>query len=283
MNIIALDQEIKGIAAIVNGERIQIGTVKDLQLPPGGGVIVADTNVWAVSNGLSQSQYCFDDLNDRQKYLDSFADDGYKSISISTKYARGLYLKRGYTQEDAVQALYDEVEDQIDRNGRFDSGRPVRETRGDISFGMRDMVTLDFLRIQNSGGYDSDFLNNAVEIAWNSLDKEGKQLFNLKIRTPETNSPNRLAAVLVCTHNPEDGLRREYNGKPWGKRFITRRILCLNGMMQGTGNLSPGSPMRAVLRILGRRWGDKINKEERARLDWYVKQLIDVFQKHEKI
>ena len=284
-NIIAVDQELHGLAVVKNGKRTQIDSFDDLKLPKGGGVIVADGNAWSIFNGKSKSQYAFDTAEDREKFLADAADQGYKSISVSNKYARLQYLKTGHSQPDAVEALYAEVKSQIKTIGRFDSGKPVRENRGDVSYGMRDMVSQDFLLLQNSGGYESDFMKSAVEIAWNALDKRGKQLFNLKIRTPETSSPNRLAAVLVCTHNPETGERREHNGKPWGMGFITRRILCLNGTMQGTGSLSPGSPMRAVLRILGRRHSGNglINRDERAEMDRYVKTLIREFQKHETI
>lgn len=280
INVVTIDQEEKGFAVVVNGTRTQVKSLDSVKLPKGGGVIVADSNVWSVNNGLSQSQYCFDTPEARQDWLDATAAAGYKSISVSNKFALTQYSKRGMKQADAVEALYDEVIEQIDENGRFDSGKPVRETRGDVSYGMREVVSRDFLLFQNSGGYDSEFLQNAIQIAWNALDREGKQLFNLKLTKPATTSPNRISAVLVCTHDPATGERREFNGKPWGKRFITRRILCLNGMMQGTGSLSPGSPMRAVLRILGRRWGEKVNREERAALDRHVKVLIDAFQQH---
>lgn len=282
-NIVAIDQEIRGLAVVINGERTQIANFEDLALPFGGGVIVADSNVWAVGNGLSQSQYCFVSEDERDKWISFFAGLNYDSISVSTKYAKVQYMKRGTSQADAVDALYLAVKEQVDDVGRFDSGKPVRETRGDTSYGQRDIVVKDFLRMQNSGGYDSEFLDKAVKIAWDALDKEGKKLFNLKITKPEASSPNRISAVLVCTHDPATGLRREHDGKPWGSKFIVRRILCLNGMMQGTGTLSPGSPMRAVLRILGRRWGDKINAEERSALDRQVKILIRAFQQHEKI
>lgn len=272
------------MAVVINGDdTFEIKTPFDLELPAGGGFIVADGNVWGASNGLSISQFVWDSIDERQKFLDAVVEQGYRCLSVSNKYAASQYFKRGYSQADAVKALYEEVAEQVATNGRFDSGKPVRESRGDVSFGERANVTMDFLRLQNAGGYESDFVNHAVEIAWNGLDKRGKQLFNLQVRAPKCTSPNRLCAVLVCTHDPETGERREYNGRPWGLRFITRNILCLNGTMMGTGPLSPGSPMRAVLRILGRRWGDKVNREERAELDRYVKVLIREFQKHPKI
>ncbi len=288
-NIVAVDQEIHGLAVVINGKRTQIKSFYDLELPKGGGLLVADTNVWAVHTGLSVSQYCFDSKEDRVKFLEQAEDLGYKSISVSTKYAKVLYQKHNYSQADAVEALYDEVEDQVNNTGRFDSGRPVRESRGDVSFGMRAEVVKDFLMMQNELGkkYDSDFMDKAVDIAWHALDKEGQKLFKMKIRTPECNldNRNRIAAVVVCTHDPATGERRMHNGKPWGIRFITRRILCLNGMMQGTGALSPGSPMRAVLRMLGKRNRKKgtINSAERAALDNQVKVLIRAFQQHEHI
>ena len=195
MNIITLDQELRGLAVVTNGKRSQISSFDELSLPPGGGVIVADSNVWAVNNGLSQSQYCFNSDEAREEKLQGFADRGYKSISVSNKYARTLYLRRNYTQADAVEALYEEVEEQINENGLFSSGKPVRETRGDVSRGMRDVVSMDFLRMQNSGGYESEFLRSGIEIAWNALDKRGKQLFNLKITKPEATSPNRVSSI----------------------------------------------------------------------------------------
>ena len=283
MNVVAIDQEVRGLAVVTNGKRSQIAGIDELQLPKGGGVVVADSNVWSASNGLSQSQYCFDSLEERQKWLEHFASLGYKSLSVSNKYAKTQYIRRGIPQADAVEALYDEVKSQIEDNGRFDAGKPVRESRGDVSYGQREKVVHDFLVMQNSGGYESKFLENAVKIAWNALDKRGKQLFNLKITKPEATSPNRVSAVVVTTHDPATGKRREHDGKPWGVNFITRRILCLNGMMQGVGTLSPGSPMRAVLRILGRRHGEKVNAAERAELDKYVKVLIKAFQEHETI
>lgn len=283
-NIITLDQEKHGLAVVINGEEtIDVTNPFDIVLPDGGGVVVADGNVWGVVNEKSVSQFVWDCLDTRQKFLDAAANQGYHCIAVSNKYAANQYYKRGYAQADAVRALYEEVAEQVDRHDRFDSGKPVRESRGDVSNGERATVALDFLRLQNAGGYESEFVQRAIEIAWNNLDTEGKKLFNLKIRSPKSDSPNRLCAVLVCTHDPETRERRIYNGKPWGKRFIIRNILCLNGTMMGTGALSPGTPMRAVLRILGRRHGDKVNEQERTALDRQVKKLVGIFQQHAEI
>lgn len=283
-NIIALDQENHGIAVVINGgDTFEIQRVEDLRLPPGGGLIIGDGNVWGVANDLSVSQFVFPSAQAREVFVAAAAAQGYKCRSVSNKYARTQQLKRSYNAVDAVRGLYEEAERLVSESGRFDAGKPIRESRGDVSFGKRTEVTVDFLRLQNAGGYESPFVQKGIEIAWNALDAQGKKLFNLQMRNPVCTSPNRLTAVLVCTHNPEDGKRREYQDRPWEMRFITRNILCLNGTMMGTGVRSPGSPMRAVLRVLGRRWGDKVNSTERSQTDKYIRVLVREFQKHNYI
>jgi hypothetical protein len=61
-----------------------------------------------------------------------------------------------------------------------------------------------------------------------------------------------------------------------GTNFIIRHVIGLNGMMTGTGSRSPGNPMRAVLRSLGR--GN--DPKERAERDRLVPVLIRAFRKH---
>ena len=284
MNIIAVDQEGKSLAVITNGDLTIARSYDEISLPDGGGIVVGDTNVWAVANDYSQSQFAFESEEARQATLDRLADAGYRSVSVANKYAQAQYINRGMAQADAVDALYLAVREQVETNGRFDSGKPVRGNRGDVSYGQRDLVVKDFLSMQNAEGYTTPFLAHGISIAWDALDRDGKRLFNLKQRTPEVStSPNRIAAVLVCTHDPKTGLRREHNGQPWGINFIVRRIIGLNGMMRGTGTLSPGNPMRAVLRVLGRRWGDKVDAHERSQMDKYVKVLIREFQKYPHI
>jgi len=282
-----MDQERKGLDVIVNGaDPIYVTDPHSLILPSGGGVIVADGNVWGLPNGLSVSQFVWTDKEDRNDFIESAVAQGYACRSVNTKYAEGLYKIRKMEPEDAVIALYDKVKASYDEKGRYDSAKAVRDSRGDISFGQQQIVVGDFLRIQNLDNYDSDFMRNGIQIAWDALDKPGREMFGMTKTLPKmgaNKTPNRIAAVLACTHDPATGERREFNGLPWGKQFIIRRVIGLSGMMRGTGPTAPGNPMRAVLRILGRRSTNSINVEERKQMDKYVAQLIDAFQQHPTI
>lgn len=323
VNLIALDQERGGIVAVINGvahwdpDTTEI-SVDDLslphlfdpvrhlnQLPVGGGIVVADGNTWSVRNELSVSQYCWADEVSRADFIEALAERGYRAINVANKLTESLYRRNGLPQALAVVALYRYAHAQVSSSrGRpsagqaaspsalpcgceehwsFDSGYPVRPSHGDISFGMRRDVTQSFLRLQNNDGYQSAFAADVVDIAWTALDREGRQCFNLKLTKPTCDSRNRLMAVAACTHDPDTGQMRTYQGKPWGVGFITRHIIGLNGTMRGTGLRSPGNPMRAVLRVLGRRHGAKVNRDERAALDRATRTLIRALQQHPMI
>jgi hypothetical protein len=140
-------------------------------------------------------------------------------------------------------------------------------------------VSNDFLILQNSGGYESPWMEDVLQIAFNALAKDDRILFRMKKTKATVTSPRALAAVAIAVYDP-DGKLREYNGKPWGTGFIVRRVLGLNGVMRGTGSLAPGNPMRAALRYTGRRWGDKVNREERSHADRLTRDLIRAFRAH---
>ena len=313
-NIVALDQERGGMVAVINGNRHWragpdhdpalpdlFDPVADLgALPAGGGIVVADGNTWSVRNELSVSQYCWSDARDREAFMDALAARGYAAITVANKLTQSLYQRAGLPQALAVQALADYVHIQVSESrGRptpptqaapgpcgcsahwpFDSGYPVRPSRGDISSGERQAVVTDFLRMQNSGGYESAFADDVVRIAFESLRRSERDLFQIQVTKPACHSRNRLMAVAVCTHDPATGERRMYGDRPWGSGFIVRRVIGLNGTMRGTGTRSPGNPMRAVLRILGRRAGAKVNRDERAGMDRAVRSLIHALQEH---
>jgi len=305
LNIVALDQEQGGIMAVINGRRewstpdaTPDGTdwradermpqlfdpVADLSwLPAGGGFVVGDGNLWAVRNELSVSQYCWPDHATRERFIDELEKRGYKAFQISNKLAESLYRKEGVAQALAVVALYHYTEELVGRTGSFDSGYTVRASRGDNSFGQRRQVVEDFLRLQNMKGYESGFADDVVQIAFDALSRDQRPLFGLGKTKASCKSRNRLMAVAVCTHDPVTGLLRTHEGQPWGMGFITRHILGLNGVMRGTGERSPGNPMRAVLRILGRRHGDKVDAAERAALDKAVRDVIRALRAHPQL
>lgn len=308
-NIVALDQEQGGILAVVNGASPALFDPLDpahlAGLPAGGGYVVADANTWAVRNQFSQSQYCWATEPARAAFLAALAALGYRSMVVANKLANSLYVSSGHSQADAVIALYDYVHHQIaDPKGRpmpvgtgpvlgcgacthhwsFDSGHAVRPTAAatiDISCGQRKLVARDFLVAQNDGGYVSAFADDAIAIAWAALDRPGRAALNLKKTRPEAaGSRNRLLAVAVCTHDPATGVLRTHQGRPWGVGFITKRVIGLCGTMRGTGERAPGNPMRAVLRVLGRRSGTKANPAERAVTDRAVRTVIRALQQH---
>ena len=305
VHIVTLDQEQKALVAVINGSAPAVfDPAADIdRLPQGGGYVVADGNAWAVRNELSQSQYCWPTQDALDAFLNELSDRGYRAVTVANKLANTVYQRSEYDQADAVRALYDYVHAQTSvgkgrdlpgdpddqgqqvlgcgsctRHYAFDSGHPVRPARGDKSFGQRDIVSAHFLRVQNTDGYTSAFAQEIIDAAWHALDRDGRKLFNLAIRTPTCSSPNRLMAVASCTHDPFTGQLRTHNGQPWGVGFITRHVIGLSGAMRGTGEGAPGNPMRAVLRVLGRRHGDKVNREERAQMDRYVRVLIRAFQ-----
>lgn len=318
-NVVALDQEGRGLIACVNGSPTEPFDVATgiAALPAGGGWIVADVNSWSVRNELSASQFCFPDTAALETFLKEAAAAGWRCMSVTNHIARSLYTREGLPQTAAALALHRYVHRQVTGlercprrpgieagrtvasstapgalacgcvvvSGHLDAGRlvTVGERRGDNSQGMRRRVTVDFLRLQNDGGYESGFAQDVITIAWNGLDSRGKDLFHLKKRTPTCDSPNRLMAVAVATHDPATGAIRTYQGRPWGRKFIVHNILGLNGRMKGSGASGAGSPMRAVLRILGRRHGDRIDVAERAELDRYVRDLVRLLQQHPRL
>ena len=279
-NIIVVDQEQGKIVMTRDGK-----TVDDFdpaRLPAGGGYIVGDTNVLAVQNETSVSQYGWKDSDARRRFLALAHAQGYRVLSVSNKHANKA--KRRYDPDGPkaleLLTLHADVREKIARTGRYDSGRPVTgvDSAGvDSSHGERDKASLDFLRIQNGGKkYDCDFVRMAIAVAHSALDKYGKTLFGLQVRKPVSKSPNKIVAVAVAVLD-STGRPRTFNGRLFGIGFITRNVLGLNGTISGVKN--GGSPMRAVLRVLGRRSKPgKIDKAERAAFDRYVKTLIHAFQ-----
>ena len=303
-NIVALDQERKAIVAVVNGGMpVIFDPVRDVaNLPTGGGYVVADANVWAVRNDLSKSQYCWETEADRDAFVNALESAGYRAIVVANMLAKTLYMRQGLPQSDAVRALYTYVHDQVSSpKGRsaaplttslgcgtctyhwtFDSGHPVRPPAAgsvDQSFGQRRIVARDFLRLQNDGGYESDFAQDALAVAWAAWTPEQREAMGLK-KTRPTGQANRVAAIAVCTHDPDTGQLRTHEGAPWGRNFIMRHLIGLNGVMRGTGPLAPGNPMRAQLRLCGRRHGAKTNRESRALMDQAVRVAIHALQQH---
>lgn len=283
-NVVALDQENGVIVAVVNGDKSTIFDPKHFSLPNGGGVVVADGNVWKERNSTSTSQYCWKTKEDRKAFLELLEQSGYRAIQVSNKLASDvmyMYPQYEMKSEHAVAALYDYVREQTNKTGRFDSGHPVRESRGDISHGERAIATNLFLRLQNEYEYNTPFIEDVIRIAYSALNRNDRSLFDLKKTKVKVGSPRRLAAVAVCVWD-ENGSLRMYKGKPWGIGFITRRIIGLSGVMRGTGDTAPGNPMRAALRFIGgrSRKKNKVNPEQRSRLDKCVRILIRAFDKN---
>jgi hypothetical protein len=282
-NIVALDQEQHAIVAVINGAATTMfDPANDLdQLPDGGGVVVADENVWAVRNPLSQSQYCWTDHDTLDEFLNQLTDRGYHAVSVPNRAARNMYVRARYDQADAVRALAEHVHDRVAdghtdgplwcgcrAHRRYDGGRPVRSAarnRCDRSYGQRGDVVTDFLHLQNDIGYDNAFLDAAVDIVHAALTPDQRDLLNLLKRKPCAKNRNRVAVVAVCTHDPWTGQLRTHNGQRWGRSFIRERVLGLNGTMQGVGARTAGNPMRAVLRSLGRgKKPERLNATDRA-------------------
>ncbi len=276
-NVIAIDQENYQLVMTINGgDEITLFDVKSL--PSGGGIVVGDGNCWAPSNGRSKSQFLSQDELD--SLIAELTDSGYRAITVANKMARSIQFQYGLEQAKAVIGLGKYARNQVNLHGSFDSGHEVRQFRGDISYGQRKIVTDDFLMVQNSGGYESPWMDDAISIAFDALDKDDRPLFDIKKTMLKVNSPRRLAAIAVAVYDPWTGKLREYHGKPWGMGFIIRHVIGLNGVMRGTGEKAPGNPMRAALRCVGRRYGDKVNAPERAHFDKLCRDLIRAFQKH---
>lgn len=285
VNVYALDQEGLSLVWTNDGkQQHKLDVDKFLaNLEPGGGFIVGDGNAWGVRNPRSASQFGWQKPEDLDDFLDYIRSEGYKAITIPNKLANTLQFRYGMEAPDAVFGLFWDVTEQVATTGRYDSGHPVRASRypgNDNSFGERANVVLDFLKVQNFGGYESPFIEDVIQIAFDALPKNDRELFDLKKTMPKVNSPRRIAAVACCVYDPKTGQLRTHNGKPWGINFIVRRIIGLNGMMTGKGVRAPGNPMRAALRCVGRRYGEKVNRDERARFDKLVRDLVKAFQAH---
>lgn len=268
-NIVALDQEQGGIVAVVNGsEPFQFHADELGCLPPGGGWVVADVNTWAVRQPLSLSQYCWESQAQRDHFVEELSALGYVARGISNQLANRLYRNAGMSACDAVRALARHVHTAVASDSgpgglwcgtcgshqRFDGGRTIRQGPDmtvDRSFGVRAEVSAAFLRIQSDLGYRCAFVDAAVTAVWEGLTPTQRDLMNLRRRTPTAVHPGRVAAVAVCTHDPSTGRLRIFEGRPWGVRFICRRVIGLNGQMTGTGPSAAGNPMRAMLRAVG--------------------------------
>ena len=253
-NVVAIDQENKTLVMMVN-DREEVEPFDVDNLPEGGGIVVGDGNCWKASNGKSKSQFM------TQAELDELTATlrakGYKPITVANKLANTVQQNSVYEPKEAVIALNDYAVELVERNGSFDSGHEVRASRGDISYGQRAIVTDDFLTVQNSGGYDSPWMEDVLSIAFATLAKSDRPLFRMAKTTSKVTSARCLAAIAVAVFDPWTGNVRTYNGNPWGMGFIVRHVLGLNGAMRGTGMLAPGNPMRAALRFTGKRWGAK--------------------------
>lgn len=319
-NIIALDQEEGGLVAVVNGVRYpdlfhpasDAGTTLLAVLPAGGGLIVADTNAWQVRNELSVAQFAWSDYEDLTRFLAGAGERGYACRSIPNRLARTLYLRAQLPTTHAAEALYryGVTQVQCSPGATFDAGQPVRitSTGSDNSFGHRAGVVRDFLRQQNLYAYDTPFGDDVVTIARASLSRRELALLNVSISKDGSASctgskRNRLIAVAVCTHDPETGMRRGYEGRPWSGNFIVRRLLGLNGTTSGVGTRTAGNPMRATLRMRSQRaislhdvkdpvtkkatgateLRNKINAAERRESDAAVRALIRALQAHPRV
>ena len=305
VNVVAIDQENRGIVAVVNSGPTTPMTPSTFaaQLPSGGGIVVGDANVWSVRTPFSVSQYCWSTQADLDEFVEALAAAGYQAVVVANKFANNLIAKHKVVQAEAVRALCAEVHDQLERSARavqtapagsglpcgcaahgtFDGGHVLRPSRGDRSFGQREVVSRSFLRLQNTGGYQSPFAEDIIQLAWEHLDGEGREVFGMLKTRPECKVPSKLMAIAVCTHYPGTGELRMRDGQPWGLNFIVRHVIALNGNMSGTGARTAGNPMRAVLRVRGIRAPGRrlpVDKAARARLDLYVRELIRVFQEH---
>jgi hypothetical protein len=297
-NIVAIDQEDHSITVTMNGETRSSFDPFGFDFPDGGGIVVGDGNVWGVQNPLSVSQFCWKTEQEKYRFVAHLAAQGYRAIEVHNKLARRVTFTYNCKRPEAVLALWRYADELVARNGSFDSGHEVRPSRGDISHGQRAIVTRDFLRVQNDGGYESLFMQDVVQVAFMALAKEDRPLFDLRKTKAAVVSPRRLAAIACAVYDPYSGQLRTHNGKPWGMQFIVRRVIGLNGTMRGTGEHAPGNPMRAALRFAGGRYAapdslgkikhngkpilkqDLINRQERTRTDYLIRDLIRAFQAH---
>lgn len=306
-NIVTLDQEGKGLVAVVNGGAPVVfdPTAGAAGLPSGGGYVVADANVWAVRNERSQAQFCWATDAELAWFVESVRAAGYQERVVSNTLAKSAIIRYGYSQAEAVCALWQLVHDQVCAagvrdegavagvfgcgrkcvHGRYDGGHRVRLGRSepvDRSFGERDRVVDSFLMVQNTpGAYESGFVAAAAQIAFDALDRHDRPLLNLNKTKVGTQSRNRVVALAVCTHDPLTGERRMFEGRPWGSGFIFGRVIGLNGVMCGTGLRTAGNPMRAVLRGLGRRrTADAVDREARAAIDRAARLVVRALQEH---
>ena len=311
MNVIALDQEDKTLVGTIDGETFFQADKQNFDwLPDGGGHVVADGNAFGVRNELSASQFCFENEADREAFVQYLESRGYVVRSIANHLAYPIRLRYGYEPKDAALALWKYAKEQLSHGGRFDTGHRPRTSQGDISFGVRALVERDFLRLQNSGGYNSPFIADVVEIAFGSLSKEDRSFFDLNKTWPKNTpqdwtplellgSARRISAVAACVYNLDGTLRLGPDG-PLGTNFIVRNVIGLNGAMKGTGDKAAGNPMRAALRCIGARSispvngvipelktnGKKVRKQdlvnpaERTHMDKLVRTMIKAFRAH---
>ena len=291
------------VMTVNGGKEVWVFNVDDL--PPGGGIVVGDGNCWKPSNGKSKSQFMTDAKLD--ELTGKLRAAGYVPITVANKLAGDIQRRSDFDPSDAVIALGEYAMRQVASRGSFDSGHEVRASRGDISFGQRAIVSDDFLVLQNSGGYNSEWMEDVIAIAHDCLaidydaddmhkghaaykacSKEDKNLievvryelnlFNLSPHGTLNGAARLLAAVAILVYDL-DGKLRMHNGKPWGMGFIVRHVLGLNGVMRGTGLLAPGNPMRAALRRAERSWSE-IHQDERAHTDKLIRDLIRAFRAH---
>ena len=281
MNILAIDQEDGGVVATSDG----VTTFPwEYVLPDNGAwLIVGDLNTWAVHNIKSRSQYVWESKEQLEAFCAAVTAAGGVCRSVHPKHARTIRQSIGLDKAEDVLALWRYAEEMIRRTGRFDTGTnplSVGVVSNQAARDVRDTVVHDFLTLQEAE-YGGEFMRTATEIAFLALAPEERVLFNLcKTKPSTTSSPNRIAALAVCTHDPETGELRKHNGAPYGKNFIIRHVIGLSGAHRGTGPTAAGNPMRAVLRKLGRDWGDKIDKEERSAKDRCSGKIIQALQAH---
>lgn len=279
----AVDQEDGGLVYTTDGLSYEelIPEKFLAMLPAGGGIVVGDGNCWGVQNEVSVSQFGWKTKDDRASFLAALAAKDYKAVTIPNKLANTLFQRYSLTQAEAVLALWLFTEKQVTEHESFDSGhevRPPQYENNDNSYGERVPVVRDFLRVQNAGGYASPFAEDVIHIAFKALGKDDRPLLDFAKTIEKIGSPRRVMAIAVCVFDPFTGELRTHNGRAWGTGFIVHRIIGLNGMMTGRGVKAPGNPMRAALRVTGKRHGDKVNCEERSHFDKLVRHLIAAFR-----
>lgn len=298
-NVIAIDQEEGKFVMTINGDDVKLPFDPN-SLPLGGGIVAGDGNCWKTNNGKSKSQFM--SSSELDELTATLHLNGYRAIVVANMLAHKIQLSYRLTQADAVIGLGKYAMAQVAMHGSFDSGHEVRPNPypdNDNSFGERQIVTDDFLRVQNDGGYNSPWMADVIEIAFHTFDDADRRLFGFTAKSkPSISNPFKLAAIAVAVYDPWTGKLRMHEGKPWGLGFITRRIIGLNGLGRGTGPNAPGNPMRAALRAIGGRcWlpsdlgelkpkgnpvrkQDCINRAERAHFDRLIRDLIRAFQMH---